>query len=74
MKSKQILKMIFSVDSADRNFAGTVVDRMIESEEINELSDLRSLLEAYQNYPGYEITLCKERIEERIDSYLNTTF
>jgi hypothetical protein len=73
MKSKQIFKMIFSVNSADRNFAETLVDRMIEREEINELSNLKSLLEAFQNYPGYEIIISKERIEERIDSYLNTT-
>jgi hypothetical protein len=74
MESKQIFEMIFSVDSADRNLAEEIVYRMIESEEITELSNLRSLLEAYQNYPGYDIIISKERIEERIDFYLNKTF
>jgi hypothetical protein len=73
MKAEQIFEMIFSTDSADRLFAKKIVENLIDWEHIQELTDLDQMLKSFSNYPGYEIILDKEEVEEKIERYLKGT-
>ena len=70
MEPQELFSMILSVDSGDRNLAEGIVDNLIEQNELNILTQLSSLLIKYENYPGYDVVVDKERIEEKIEEYL----
>ena len=70
MEPQELFRMILSVDSGDRNLAEGIVDNLIKENELNILTQLNSLLVKYENYPGYDVVVDKERIEEKIEAYL----
>ena len=72
MEPQELFRMILSVDSGDRNLAEGIIDNLINENELNIIIELYSLLAKYENYPGYEVVVDKERIEEKIEEYIRT--
>lgn len=70
MEPQELFRMILSVDSGDRNLAEGIIDNLIEENEINIVTQVNYLLINYENYPGYDIVVDKERIEEKISVYI----
>lgn len=70
METQELFSMILSVDSGDRNLAEGIIDNLIKENELNIIIELYSLLVKYENYPGYEMVVDKERIEEKIEAYI----
>lgn len=70
MEPQELFSMILSVDSGDRNLAEGIIDNLIKENELHIIIELYSLLVKYENYPGYEVVVDKERIEEKISVYI----
>lgn len=70
MEPQELFSMILSVDSGDRNLAEGIIDNLIKENELNIIIELYSLLVKYEDYPGYEVVVDKERIEEKIEAYI----
>lgn len=70
MEPQELFRMILSVDSGDRNLAEGIIDNLIEENEINIVTQVNYLLINYENYPGYDIVVDKERIEEKSSVYI----
>lgn len=70
MEPQELFRMILSVDSGDRTLAERIIDNLIEENEINIVTQVYYLLINYENYPGYDVVVDKERIEEKISVYI----
>jgi hypothetical protein len=70
MNVKALFDMIFSVDFRDRNLAEGIIENLIETNNIEALSELNNLLCQYHDYPGYDIVVDKERIEDKLTEYI----
>lgn len=62
--------MLLSKNPDDRNLAEAIVDAMIFNDQKTDLVALQLLLDSYQDYPGYDAVVCKERVDEKIISFL----
>jgi hypothetical protein len=70
MEPQELFRMILSVDSGDRNLAEGIIDNLIEENEINIVAQVNYLLINFEDYPGYDVVVDKERIEEKITVYI----
>jgi len=70
MEPQELFRMILSVDSIDRKLAEGLIDSLINENEYLNLTQLHILLVKYENYPGYDVVVDKERIEEKIEEYI----
>jgi hypothetical protein len=70
MEPQELFRMILSVDSIDRKLAEGLIDSLIKENEYLNLTQLHILLVKYENYPGYDVVVDKERIEEKIEEYI----
>lgn len=70
MEPQELFRMILSVDADDRNLAEGIIDNLIRENEINILIEINCLLINYENYPGYDVVVDKERIEEKIAEHM----
>jgi len=71
MEPQELFRMILSVDSGDRKLAEGIINTLIDENELDILIQINSLLIKYENYPGYEVVVDKERIEEKIEEYIS---
>ena len=62
--------MLLSKDQGNRNLAEAIVDAMISNHQKTDLEALQVLLDSYLEYPGYDAVVCKERVEEKLISFL----
>jgi hypothetical protein len=74
MKASELFNMILAKDSRDRIMAKQFISQIIEQQDISMLNELREMLGNYHDYPGYEIVVDKEEIEDRIIDCLKKTY
>jgi hypothetical protein len=70
MNINELFEMLLSNNPDDRNLAEAIVDAMISNDQRTDLRALQSLLDSYLDYPGYDAVVCKERVDEKIISFL----
>lgn len=70
MNIKELFEMLLSKDQDNRNLAEAIVDAMIINHQKTDLEALQILLDSYLDYPGYDAVVCKERVEEKLISFL----
>jgi hypothetical protein len=70
MNKKELFEMLLSKNRDERNLAEAIVDAMICNNQKTDLVALQILLDSYLDYPGYDAVVCKERVDEKIVSFL----